>query len=925
MGSGKGVLVLCLFFCVSACVLAQSKVTDSLERALKSSSKETRVNLLNQLTYECISVDNDKVLEYNNEAIELGRRINYVKGLAVAHTYRGVYEYLSGQFTEARRDLHIGLRLSNEAGDIDNKGYTLLQLGVCSLEEVENDSALFYFGKAHEIFRDSANPVTLSKIYRNMSALYGQRYQYEMQDAYLDRAIAIRRLLSDKTLLADALALKANNKLTSGDLSGAEAYLEEAETVVKNYPEDAEDLNDIRHLRALIFFQKGRFDEGVVLLDSARNYYFKKSLIRKYVTLLADLGKVFADRGEYELALNNLYEALNICRLRGFEAEAYIIRNRIGWVNFHLGDLRQALLLAEEGLVPGKKQLKGELAEALTLKGVILTERNDFVSAKACLDSVVVLSNQLGDTRGVSEALMNLGFLEAKQGHHELALSLYKRSIMLAEAANYSYGLAWSQWGIGDIYFRNGNFVNASEYLDRSEKYCHLTNANELLILNYNTRRDLLAAQNKFKESLKYSMLAGQLKDSIHRTVLARRFFNLEKVQEIEERDRDIRMLQKDKQLAEDKIHLQESKLQQQFILLVAGFIGITLLGALALVYYRFYTRIKVLNITITEKNTRIQAQADKLTEVNAELHNLYNEVSGQHEKIKAQAHKLTESNKSISDLNRSLELIVAEKTLELRTTNEELVKHNNELLQFSYTVSHNLRGPVARLLGLSDLAQAEDNLEQAKRWIDLMSKTAADLDAIIKDLNKVLDLRNEPDQYLELVELAGEWQQGISLLQDSLTGQEEIASNFEALPQIITVRAMLQSTFYNLLSNAIKFRSPERKLKVVATSRLIDGKAIIEVADNGLGFDTRLHKEKMFKLYKRFHTHVEGRGIGLYLIKAQIEVLHGTIEVESELDHGSIFRIALPLVVQEANPLEAGREKAEVSLVPSGGQSLKK
>jgi signal transduction histidine kinase len=925
MGSGKGVLVLSLFFFVSASTLARSKVTDSLERVLKSSNKEARVDLLNQLTYEFISVNNDKVLEYNDEAIELSRRLSYVKGLAVAHTYRGVYEYLSGQFTEARRDLHLGLRLSKDAGDIGNKGYTLLQLGVCSLEEVENDSALFYFGKAHEIFRDSANPVTLSKIYRNMSALYGQRYQYEMQDAYLGRAIAIRRLLSDKTLLVDALALKANNKLTSGDLSGAEAYLQEAETIVKNYPEDAEDLNDIRHLRALIFFQKGRFDDGVVLLDSARNYYFQKSLIRKYVTLLSDLGKVFADRGEYELALNNLYDALNVCRLRGFDAEAYVIRNRIGWVNFHLGDMRQALLLAEEGLVPGKKQLKGELADALTLKGVVLTEQNDFASAKACLDSVVILNNQLGDTRGVSEALMNLGFLEAKQGHHESALKLYKRSIILAEATNYSYGQAWSQWGIGDIYFRKGNFVNATQYLDLSERYCHLTNANELLILNYNTRRDLLAAQSKFKESLKYSMLASQLKDSIHRTDLARRFVNLEKVQEIEERDRDIRMLQKDKQLAEDKIHLQESKLQQQFILLVAGFVGITLLGALALVYYRFYTRIKVLNVTITEKNTRIQAQADKLTEVNAELHNLYNELSEQNEKIKAQAHKLTESNRSISDLNRSLELIVAEKTLELRTTNEELVKHNNELLQFSYTVSHNLRGPVARLLGLSDLARAEENLEQAKRWIDLMSKTAADLDAIIKDLNKVLDLRNEPDQYLESVSLAGEWQQSISLLQDSLTGQEEIASNFDAIPQIITVRAMLQSTLYNLLSNAIKFRSPERKLKVVATSRVVDGKAIIEVTDNGLGVDTRLHKEKMFKLYKRFHTHVEGRGIGLYLIKAQIEVLHGTIEVESELDHGSVFRITLPLVVQESSSHKSPREKVELPFVRSGAISLKK
>jgi signal transduction histidine kinase len=913
MGSRKGVVALSLFLLVGATALSQSKVTDSLQSTLRLSEREARVDVLNQLTYEFISVDNDKVLEYNDEAIELSRKLEYVKGQAVAHTYRGVYEYLSGQFPEARKDLHLGLRLSTEAGDIGNKGYTLLQLGVCSLEEVENDSALFYFGKAHEIFRDSTNPVTLSKIYRNMSALYGQRYKYEKQEAYLDRAITIRRLLADKTLLVDALTLKANNKLTSGDLSDAEVYLDEAETIVKNYPEDAEDLNDIRHLRALILFQKGEFDEAVVLLDSARNYYFRKSLIRKYVTLLTDLGKVFSDRGEYELALNNLYEALDLCRLRGFDAEAYVIRNRIGWVNFHLGDMRQALLLANEGLISRKKRLKGDLADAMTLKGVVLTELNDFAAAKASLDSVLILNNELGDLRGVSEALMNLGFLESKQGHNESALTLYKRSIRLAEAANYSFGLAWSQWGIGDILFKKGNFRLASEYLDLSEKYCHLTNANELLILNYNTRRDLLAAQNNFKESLKYSMLASQLKDSIHRTDLARRFVNLEKVQEIEERDRDIRLLQKDKQLAQDKIHLQESKLQQQFILLVAGFISIALLAALALVYYRFYRRIKILNVTITEKNTRIQAQADRLKEVNVELHDLYNEVSEQNEKIKAQAHKLTESNKSISDLNRSLELIVAEKTLELRTTNEELVKHNNELLQFSYTVSHNLRGPVARLLGLSDLAQVEENLEQARTWIDLISKTACDLDTVIKDLNKVLDLRNEPDQYLEMVNLADEWQQSINLLQDSINGQEEIVANFKALPKIITVRAMLQSTFYNLLSNAIKYRSPERKLKVVATSRVIDGKAIIEVTDNGLGFDTRLHKEKMFKLYKRFHTHVEGRGIGLYLIKAQIEVLHGTIEVESQLDHGSMFRVTLPLVVQESGPLRAMREKVEI------------
>jgi len=900
MGSIKALTILSLLCSLGIKTHGQSSVTDSLEQKLKRAAKEDRVDILNQLTYEFISVDNEKVILYNNQALSLSSKLKYLRGEAVAHTYRGVFEYITGKFPEAHSDLHLGLEISTRIGDRMNRGYTLLQLGVCSLEEVEDDSAMLYFGKAYEIFSDSANPAVLSKIYRNMSALYGQRYQYDKQQDFLLRAIAIRRLLPDGSLLADALALEANNILVSGDLTSAENILNEAEEVVKHYPNDEEDLNDIRHLRALILFQKGDFDEAIVLFDLARDYYFRKELLRKYVTLLIDMGKVFSDRGEYELALNNLYDALALCRERRFDAETYIVRNRIGWINFHLGDFNQALRLADEGLNSvGGRQLKADLANSLTLKGVVLTELNDFTRAKECLDSVLRIETSLHNDRGISEALMNLGFLEAGQKQYEKALSLYLESIRLAGSTNYAFGLAWSEWGIADIYFKQGNFRDATRFLDLSEQYCRQSHANELLIRNFNTRRDLLAAQKRYEESLHFSIMAGELKDSIHRTDLARRFVNLEKMQEIAQRDHDIKALQENNQVAEDRIQLQESKLQTQFIILVAGVIGIALLSILAIFYYRFYARIKTLNVTVTDKNTRIQAQADKLQEVNVELSKLYHEVSAQNEMIMVQANDLTESNKSIIELNRSLEQTVAEKTLELRTTNEELVKHNHELLQFSYTVSHNLRGPVARLLGLSVLVEAEENLDKAKRWIALISKTAADLDIIIKDLNKVLDLRNELDKHLELVEFASEWNQSIRLLQDSLTGNEEILSNFESLPAMITVRAMLQSTFYNLLSNAIKYRSPERNLKVIATSRRVNGRAILEITDNGLGIDTHLHREKLFKLYKRFHTHVEGRGLGLYLIRAQLEVLHGTIEVESEPGRGSLFRVSLPLITE--------------------------
>ncbi|MEJ0029877.1 MAG: tetratricopeptide repeat-containing sensor histidine kinase [Bacteroidota bacterium] len=841
---------------------AQSHVTDSLEQKLRKADGELKVDILNRLTYEFITHDSIKVESYNRQALELSRSINYLKGEARAYTYRGVSEYLSGHLPEGHADLNRGLTLAIKSGDEKLRGYTLLQLGVCSLEEVEMDSAFSFFKKSREVFKDSTDPATLSKLYRNISALYGQRYQTDSQQFYLDRAIRIRRLLPGKALLAEAIILKANTSMRLGDFKEAEKLLNEAKDVVSTGVDDEENRNDIKHVEALILFQKGRVDEARVLSDSARNYFFRKMLIRKYVTVLIDLGKVFANRGEYELALNNLYAALRLSKLRGFNAEIGIIRIEIGWINHHLGDPRQALRMAEEAMLLGpKKLLRGDLAYALSLKGVALTDLNDYNTSRIYLDSALKIYTDLGSLQGKSEAHRSLGYLEGKLKKYNDAISHYYESIKLAGSIKYTYGLAWSYWGMGDIYFKQRNFDEAIRYLDLSLTYARSVGSNEVVILNYNTRRDLLTSQGSFQEALKFSSLANQLNDSLHRSDVARRFENLERIEEIEQRDRDIKVLQQDKLLSQDKIKLQDARLRQLSILVTAGIIGLLLITALAIMYYLFYKRIKALK-----------------------------------EEIQKQADQLAGSNRNISELNRSLEKLVAEKTIELKRTNEELVKYNGELLQFSYTVSHNLRGPVARLLGLTVLVNKETDPVESKQLIDFIGKTAHDLDVIIKDLSKLLELRNNPHQFHEEVHLASEWEQSKSLLQDSLTGNEDIVANFESLPVITSVRPMVQSIFYNLLSNAIKFKSPDRRLRVVASSKRVNGKAILEITDNGLGFNISLHHEKLFKLYKRFHTHVEGRGLGLYLIKSQVEVLHGTIEVDSEPDKGSTFKVILPL-----------------------------
>ena len=278
----------------------------------------------------------------------------------------------------------------------------------------------------------------------------------------------------------------------------------------------------------------------------------------------------------------------------------------MGWVNHYLGNDDQALLMVQEAMrLNPKKLLRGDLGNALMLKGLVLMNLKEYKRADNTLDSVLQIYKDFGSHRGVSEALMQKGHLEVQRGQYQEALRFFDESIRLAELIPNRFVLAWSYWGKGHTSVKLGDLKNALLYLDESRKYATMIRSTEVMVFNYNTRRDLMAKQNRFEEALKFSMLASQLSDSLRKVDASRRFLNLEKIQEIEQRNRDIRILQKDKLLAENTINLQEAQLRQQSILMVAGFIGIVLLGVLAFVYYWFYSRIKILNVSVTEKKRK--------------------------------------------------------------------------------------------------------------------------------------------------------------------------------------------------------------------------------------------------------------------------------------------------------------------------------
>ncbi len=301
--------------------------------------------------------------------------------------------------------------------------------------------------------------------------------------------------------------------------------------------------------------------------------------------------------------------------------------------------------------------------------------------------------------------------------------------------------------------------------------------------------------------------------------------------------------------------------------------------------------------------NTKLSDQNVQLLRLNEESEAQNEELQHQKDELSLNREMLQEANKLINEqqqrlivYNTHLEKLVEEKSQSLLHINEELVKHNNELRQFSYTVSHNLRGPVARLLGLSNIVRCSSDAEEQKEILGFIRQSAVDLDGVLKDLNHIIDIRNELYNVREKVMLADEWNKVLGILNDNIKPEFTITDNFSNASFAFVIRAMLHSILFNLLSNAIKYRAPDRSLVVAINSHINErNEVILEISDNGLGIDLASQKQNVFKLYKRFHTHIGGKGLGLFLVKTQVEAMNGSIEIESQLNVGTLFRITLP------------------------------
>ncbi|MFN2423484.1 MAG: ATP-binding protein, partial [Cryomorphaceae bacterium] len=240
-------------------------------------------------------------------------------------------------------------------------------------------------------------------------------------------------------------------------------------------------------------------------------------------------------------------------------------------------------------------------------------------------------------------------------------------------------------------------------------------------------------------------------------------------------------------------------------------------------------------------------------------------------------------------------QLIESERTL--RELNAELSERNEELKQFAQLASHNLRAPVSNMVGLLGIYErGTDPNPVNKTVIKSLSKATSDLSMTLEEMHSVLRMRAEESHQFGSVSLIEILEKTCVILKNEIDGAKmKICIDFD-IEELNYVRCHIENFFFNLISNAVKYRSRDRLPALNITSRLENSTAVLTFADNGIGIDLERHGKDIFGMYKRFHNHPDSRGIGLYLVHAQLKSLGGTIEVDSKSGEGTTFILKLKL-----------------------------
>ncbi|NJL15042.1 MAG: hypothetical protein HC913_19935 [Microscillaceae bacterium] len=304
----------------------------------------------------------------------------------------------------------------------------------------------------------------------------------------------------------------------------------------------------------------------------------------------------------------------------------------------------------------------------------------------------------------------------------------------------------------------------------------------------------------------------------------------------------------------------------------------------------------------LAQANARLEKRVAEKTEAlqtqQSELESAFEEISSQKEQIQQQNLQLQQS-------NAELEVKVEERTAKLKSTLLQLLQTNKELDTFIYRASHDLRGPISRLIGLVQLIRIDPDKQAIQNHLRLLEFTAQKMDNMLEKLTNIHVIHSDPLQYEKvcLRDFLEEIRKSLSFLPSFKDVYLIIPPNYPEF--VFTDRILLGIILQNLLENSIHYRDPSPdvfsviKLEMKADDNFIE----LKITDNGIGISPEV-KERVFDMFFRGTERSQGNGLGLYLVKKATEKLNGRIYFRSDEKNLTSFSVILPHAQAREKPV---------------------
>ncbi|MGB3183984.1 MAG: tetratricopeptide repeat-containing sensor histidine kinase [Cyclobacteriaceae bacterium] len=665
----------------------------------------------------------------------------------------------------------------------------------------------------------------------------------------------------------EILLLSGRRNLNSNPLLSLD-YAEKAREISDSVDNKARLSESVRMMGASKFYT-GNYFEAANLYSEAREIAREEGLIAEEAAALNNLGLLLSETGSYDLGLNYLFQALSLTPEEDIATRSTTLNN-IGELYEKIKDNARAIEYIKKSL-----ELRKEINDPDRLAFSYNNLGNYFLRNLKQYDSAryyfvlgsgsAIKGNNLRQ-RAVS--LQGFGDISLKEGEYEEAVERFREAIEIQKEINDRAGMSLAYHAIAESFLDNNDLASARVYLDSSMAISDKLRDKQQTLFNLRLLADIFERKGSIDSALTIQKQVVSLSDSLFSDEIARNVSSTQVRFDVEQTRRE----------------LEGKELELAFnrkMLLYLGLLSILLLALVFLLMHGFRIQKK--------QNVKIAEQHDLIITKTKELSRQNNEIEKARKIIQ-------EQNTELLSLNEGLEKQVADRTAALEATNEELKKAVMELDNFIYKTSHDIRGPLARLKGLTNLALMDVTDRKSVRYLTMLDLTAETMDNILRRLLtiKMIKSTDPKNEVVGLKEVVEEIRVQVKDIHpySFIDFDNQVSSDLRMATDPNLIRLIL----YNLIENAIKFQEDKKGAFVRVSAFQEAQRIVILVQDNGAGISENFDG-KIFDMFVSASNSSGDVGLGLFLAKLSVERLGGEVRLNDSKDCTE-FAVEIPNAV---------------------------